>query len=143
MLALLDVNTLIALFDVDHAHHARAKRWLDSNIQFGWATCPITQNGMIRIMSQRAYPRASTTQDMTLRLRDATAAPSHTFLCDNLSFTDASCVHADAVLTAANTTDIYLLALAVAHKARFVTFDHGVSLRAVVGATTAHLVKLG
>lgn len=142
MLALLDVNALIALFDVDHAHHASTKRWLHANIQFGWATCPITQNGMIRIMSQRAYPCASTTQDMALRLREATAEPTHTFICDDISFTDASRVHADGMLTAANTTDIYLLALAVAHNARFVTFDHGVSLRAVVGATDAHLVKL-
>ena len=142
MLALLDVNTLIALFDVDHAHHARAKRWLDANIQFGWATCPITQNGMIRIMSQRAYPRASTTHDMTLRLREATAEPTHTFLCDDISFTDASRVHADALLTATSTTGLYLLALAVAQNARFVTFDHGVSLRTVVGATDSHLIKL-
>ena len=142
MLALLDVNALIALFDVDHAHHARAKLWLDANIQFGWATCPITQNGMIRIMSQRSYPRASTTYDMTQRLREATAAPTHTFICDDISFTDALRVNADGVLTAANTTYIYLLALAVSHNARFVTFDHGVSLRAVVGATDAHVVRL-
>lgn len=142
MLALLDVNALIALFDVDHAHHARAKLWLDANIQFGWATCPITQNGMIRIMSQRSYPRASTTSDMAIRLREAMAEPTHTFICDDISFTDAMRVNADGVLTAANTTDIYLLALAFSHNARFVTFDHGVSLRAVVGATNAHLVKL-
>lgn len=142
MLALLDVNALIALFDVDHAHHARAKLWLDANIQFGWATCPITQNGMIRIMSQRGYPRASTTHDMALRLREATAAPTHTFICDDISFTDAIRVHADGVLTAASTTNIYLLALAVSHNARFVTFNHGVSLRAVVGATDAHVVRL-
>jgi uncharacterized protein len=142
VLALLDINALIALFDVDHAHHARAKLWLDANIQFGWATCPITQNGMIRIMSQRAYPRASTTHDMALRLREATAEPTHTFICDDISFTDAMRVHADGVLTAANITDIYLLALAVSHNARFVTFNHGVSLRAVVGATDAHVVRL-
>jgi uncharacterized protein len=123
-------------------HHARAKRWLDANIQFGWATCPITQNGMIRIMSQRSYPRASTTYDMALRLREATAEPTHTFLFDDISFTDPTRIQADSVLTAANTTDIYLLALAVSHNARFVTFDHGVSLRAVVGATEPHLVKL-
>lgn len=142
MLALLDVNALIALFDVDHAHHARARLWLEANIQFGWATCPITQNGMIRIMSQRSYPRASTTQDMTFRLREATAEPTHTFIFDNISFADSTRVNADGLLTAANTTDIYLLALAVSHNARFVTFDHGVSLRAVVGASHAHLVKL-
>jgi predicted nucleic acid-binding protein len=109
-------------------------------MQFGWATCPVTQNGMIRIMSQRSYPSASTTRDMTLRLREATAQPTYTFICDTLSFTDASRVHADGLLTAANTTDIYLLALAVAHNARFVTFDHRVSLRAVLDATAEHIV---
>jgi len=142
MRALLDVSTLIALFDRDHAHHVRAKTWLRQNVSFGWATCPITQNGMIRIMSQPAYPRATSTEDMTLRLRAATADPAHLFLSDNISLTDPKHFHAEALLTSNATTDIYLLALAVAHNARFVTFDRGVSLRAVVGATPAHLVTL-
>jgi predicted nucleic acid-binding protein len=57
MHALLDVNVLIALLDSDHVHHARARAWLKENIRHGWASCPLTQNGCIRIMSQPGYPK--------------------------------------------------------------------------------------
>ena len=58
MRALLDVNVLIALLDSDHLHHGRARGWLKENIKHGWASCPLTQNGCIRIMSQTGYPNA-------------------------------------------------------------------------------------
>ena len=58
MRALLDVNVLIALLDQAHPHHVTAFAWLRANIKHGWASCPITQNGCIRIMSQAAYPGA-------------------------------------------------------------------------------------
>jgi predicted nucleic acid-binding protein len=61
MRALLDVNVLIALLDAGHVHHAAAGRWLDSHLAdgpaAGWASCPLTQNGCLRILSNRAYPR--------------------------------------------------------------------------------------
>ena len=56
MRALLDVNVLIALLDPNHERHEIARRWLEENIQHGWASCAITQNGCLRIMSQPAYP---------------------------------------------------------------------------------------
>jgi predicted nucleic acid-binding protein len=55
MRALLDVNVLIALHDRDHVHHERAALWLEDNIAAGWASCPLTQNGCLRIMSQAGY----------------------------------------------------------------------------------------
>ncbi len=58
MRALFDVNVLIALLDPDHAMHARATDWLAANVRTGWASCPITQNGCIRIMSHPSYPNA-------------------------------------------------------------------------------------
>ena len=56
MRALLDVNVLIALLDEDHVHHGRARAWLVDRHAAGWASCPLTQNGCIRIMSQPGYP---------------------------------------------------------------------------------------
>jgi predicted nucleic acid-binding protein len=56
MRALLDVNVLIALLDAGHMHHARATHWLGQEIENGWASCPLTQNGCLRIMAQPAYP---------------------------------------------------------------------------------------
>ena len=68
MRALLDVNVLIALLDSDHIHHHRATRWM-AHAQFaGWASCPITQNGCIRIMSQPAYPGALPLRSVADRL---------------------------------------------------------------------------
>jgi predicted nucleic acid-binding protein len=54
--ALLDINVLIALLDSQHVHHRMALAWLQRNIADGWASCPLTQNGVIRILSQPAYP---------------------------------------------------------------------------------------
>ena len=56
MRALLDVNVLIALLDADHSLHARATDWFASHARAGWASCPITQNGCVRIMSHPGYP---------------------------------------------------------------------------------------
>jgi hypothetical protein len=50
--ALLDVNVSVALFDTEHLHHEAAHRWLEANRRCGWATCPLTENGLIRILSQ-------------------------------------------------------------------------------------------
>ena len=77
MRALLEVNVLIALLDSDHLHHGRAKAWLKENIKHGWASCPLTQNGCIRIMSQPAYPNALPAAAVAERLAAATATLAH------------------------------------------------------------------
>ena len=61
MRALLDVNVLIALLDDQHLHHAIAKRWFVEHLELGWATCPLSQNGCARILSQPAYSNAIST----------------------------------------------------------------------------------
>ena len=57
--ALLDVNVLLALLDRDHVDHQRARDWLDAEIASGWASCAITENGFVRIVSQPRYPTRS------------------------------------------------------------------------------------
>ena len=57
MRALLDVNVLIALLDAEHLHHDSARRWLRNNIQHGWATCPITQNGVFEDHGPAGVPQ--------------------------------------------------------------------------------------
>ena len=142
MLPLYDINVLIAMIDNEQAQHETAITWHDEHAASGWATCPITQNGLIRIMSQPAYTRPLTTRQVTERLHEATLASNHYFLADNVSLADPAVVAFDALLSHKTITDIYLLALAISHNARFITFDHGISLRAVVGAAECHLVKL-
>ena len=74
MRALLDVNVLIALLDADHSLHEVARRWLAANALKGWASCPTTQNGCLRIMSQPAYPNAPAVLAIAERLRKACAS---------------------------------------------------------------------
>jgi len=142
MRALLDVNVLIALLDQAHVHHPRARNWLIQNIQHGWASCPITQNGCVRIMSQPGYPQPVSTAQAIALLRDAAVTPYHQFWADDFSVLDCDVLDASRVLGPRQLTDLYLLALAVRHGGRFVTLDGRIALGAVRGATPQHLVAL-
>ncbi len=82
MRALLDVNVLIALLDSDHVLHARATQWFSSRARSGWASCPITQNGCIRIISHSAYPNAVPVAAIMERLVEATTSTLHEFWPD-------------------------------------------------------------
>src|SRR5690606_4561594 len=105
----------------------------------GWASCPLTQNGCVRIMSQPAYPNSHPPALIAARLREATQSPLHEFWTDSLSVLAAERFAWNQLFHGRQITDAYLLALAVEHGARFVTFDHAVPLQAVAGATRAHL----
>lgn len=143
MRALLDVNVLIALLDAGHASHAAAVAWSDAHLApHGWASCAITQNGCVRIMASPGYPNARSVVAVAERLAEATATTLHEFWRDDVSVLDGSRIDLSRVHGARQLTDAYLLALAVAHGGRLVTFDRGVPLGAVVGATAAHLVVL-
>jgi toxin-antitoxin system PIN domain toxin len=139
MQALLDVNVLIALLDADHSLHARATEWLDGNARHGWASCPITQNGCIRIMSHPSYPNRQPIQAVIDRLTDATSQPFHFFWPDDISLLDPGAADPTRIHGPRQLTDAYLLALAVRHNGQFVTFDASVPMEAVVGAKKSHL----
>lgn len=142
MRALLDVNVLIALLDAGHVHHTTATSWLASAIHDGWASCPLTQNGCIRIMSQPAYPGALPAAQVGQRLAEAAAGPEHEFWPADISLLGADRFDWSRVLGHRQVTDAYLLALAVRHGGRLVSFDRGIPLDAVVGASAQHLVVL-
>ena len=80
--ALLDINVLIALLDQGHLLHRPATRWLEGQLAHGWATCPITENGVVRIMAQPAYPNAQPTALVAARLAEACSHASHAFWRD-------------------------------------------------------------
>ncbi len=142
MRALLDVNVLIALLDEDHAHHQIAWDWLDAAIDDGWASCPITQNGCVRIMSQPGYPNPLPTAEVAQRLAEAVGTPYHHFWPDSVSLFDRQLIDPGRLLSPRQVTDTYLLALAVTNGGRFVTFDRGVPVASVNGATREHLLVL-
>jgi toxin-antitoxin system PIN domain toxin len=143
MRALLDVNVLIALLDGAHVGHNIAHHWLEREIAPGWASCPLTQNGCIRIMSQPAYPGSLAAAEVALRLAEAARGPAHAFWPDDVSLLDDGVLDWARVLGHRQVTDNYLLALAVRHGGRFVTFDSRIDGRAVQGASASHLVVLG
>lgn len=140
MRALLDVNVLIALLDAAHVGHAKATAWLEGEVSNGWASCPLTQNGCIRIMSQPAYPGTLAAAEVAGRLAEAARGPAHAFWPDDLSLLDEGVLDWSRVLGHRQVTDNYLLALAVRHGGRFVTFDARIDHAAVRGSAREHLV---
>ncbi len=142
MRALLDVNVLIALLDANHVHHARAAEWLGEHIGRGWASCPLTQIGCIRIMSQPAYPNAQPAALVASRLQSATDAHHHAFWAADVDALAKAQIAWDRILSTRHATDVYLLALAVAHGGCFVTFDQHVPTVAIAAAKARHLVVL-
>lgn len=140
--ALFDVTVLIALLDRGHIHHRRARDWLLANQRAGWASCAITENGCIRIMSQPSYPGALPAAEIAARLRRATATPLHRFVAQDVSLTDPNRFDASKLLGPRHVTDVYLLGLAVANGLRFATFDPSIPVAAVAGAGADSLVVL-
>ncbi len=140
MRALLDVNALIALLDEEHVHHSRILEWLnrDDNLPHGFATCAITQLGLIRVMSGKSYFRAMATHDAAAHLEQITRK-GHRYLG-----IPAPCEGAVRWKSAgsAQSMDALLLATAVAHGCRLVTFDMRIPIASVAGARREHLVVL-
>ncbi|AIE84567.1 hypothetical protein OP10G_1199 [Fimbriimonas ginsengisoli Gsoil 348] len=133
---------LLALLDGSHVHHVRAKEWLLAQPKPTWASCPITQNGFIRIISQSAYPGSISTSQAFSLLGTAASSPHHRFWPDDLSLLDGSLIDPTLVHGPKQVTDIYLLALAVKHNGRFVALDRAIPLSSVRGAQSHHLVLL-
>lgn len=142
MRSLLDVNVLIALLDADHASHRAAMAWFSEHAGSGWASCPLTENGCVRIMSHPGYPNARSVVEVVERLRAATAHAAHEFWPDSQSLLDERLIDATRVHGPRQLTDVYLLALAVKKGGRLVTFDGSIALAAVKGAKRQHLVQL-
>ena len=90
MRALLDINVLIALHDRDHIHHERAALWLETHISAGWASCPLTQNGCLRTMSQAAYSSPQPLALLVQMLQNSTATSYHALWNDDISMLDAA-----------------------------------------------------
>lgn len=142
MRALFDVNVLIALLDRDHVHHAAATEWRDKHIDHGWASCPITQNGCLRIMSRPRYPNSLPVHAIVERLRGATSTTHHNFISDNLSLLDSGLIEHAMLLSPGQLTDVYLLALATENACRFVTFDQAVPAAAAKASRRENLVVI-
>ncbi len=138
MIFLLDVNVLIALIDPAHAGHEAAHRWFEGRGNAEWATCPITENGVIRILGNPTYPNTpgspAAIVAIIARLR---TLPGHIFWPNNISLADARHVDPKLILTPSQVTDTYLLALAAAHAGQLASFDRRLATKPVKGGKSA------
>jgi uncharacterized protein len=141
--ALLDVSLLVPLFDQQHAMHDAAHSWFAINQKRGWATCPLTINGCVRVLSNPRFriPGASPLATAE-KLREFCQSPHHHFWHDSISITDPTLFRLNLIAGHQQVTDTYLLGLAVRNHGRLVTFDRSINLKAVIGAKPGHLVIL-
>ena len=141
--ALLDVNVWVALFDDAHQFSQRANAFIEAR-GTKIATCPLVENGVIRVLSLPSYGQRGglSIQVVRERLREACAALDHEFWPDEISLRDESRVDFSRVQGHNQITDLYLLALAVRRRGRLVSFDQGIALSSVHGATARHLELL-
>ena len=142
---LLDVNVLIALIDPAHQHHSPVHRWFLAHRAQGWATCPLTENGFVRIVSERAYPNLRITPaeaaDLLAALKKG-SAKTHQFWSDDVSITDPARFDLRALLSGKQVTDAYLVALCVHHRGSLATLDQHIPWRAVPGAKSSILAMI-
>lgn len=143
MRALLDVNVWVALFDDAHQFSGRANLYIEQR-GLKIATCPLVENGVVRVMSSPHYSRrgAPAIQQVREQLKEACSALDHAFWPDDLSLRDDELFNFARVQGHNQITDLYLLALAVRHGGCLASFDQGIALSSVYGATQKHLLLL-
>ncbi|HEU0154479.1 MAG TPA: TA system VapC family ribonuclease toxin [Stellaceae bacterium] len=144
MTFLLDINVLIALIDPAHIGHDAAHQWFGGTRGAAWATCPLTENGVIRIVGHPRYPNSlgspAAVAPFITRLR---ALPGHVFWKDDFSLIDADLVDVARIGTSAQVTDTYLLALAVVNNGQLATLDRRLSTAAVRrGGAALHVIAV-
>ena len=139
---LLDVNVLIALVDPAHVQHDTAHEWFARIGHQRWATCPLTENGLLRIVGHARYPNSPGTPAAVAPLMATLRTlAGHVFWPDDISLLDTAHIDVARLLSAAQVTDSYLLALAGAHGGQLASFDRRLVTDAVrVGAQCLHLI---
>jgi toxin-antitoxin system PIN domain toxin len=140
---LLDVNVLIALMDPVNIHHEKTQNWFGSVGRQSWATCPLTENGLIRVVGNPRYPNLpgnpTAVAELLARFVDE---PGHHFWPNDISTLDNSRFDISRLALPSQITDSYLLALAVAHGGQLATLDRRLIPDAVLnGKQALHLIR--
>lgn len=145
MRALLDANVLVALLDPEHSLHERAHSfWQELSESGGWSSCPITQNGVLRILASERYPGSSnySKADVFANLSGLIRNSDHKFWPDEISLLDRTRFDPEAIFGPKHFTDIYLLGLAMYNNGRFVTFDQRVPVGAFPDSTDENFLVI-
>lgn len=121
---LLDVNVLIALIDPAHVQHDQVHEWFGRVGRKAFATCPITENGLLRIVGHPKYPNSpGPPSTVAAALSTIRGLPGHAFWPDSISLVESSLIDPDLLSSHSRVTDSYLLALAKANKGKLATMD--------------------
>jgi len=137
---LLDVNMLIALTWPSHIHHHAAQVWFAEHQALGWATCPLTQCGFVRVSSNpRIIPEAVEPAEAVALMEQIVTQMHHEFWPDEIAFSDQS-VPKDLLVGHRQVTDAYLLGLSIHRNGRLVTLDQSVA--ALLSAESPHAKAL-
>jgi uncharacterized protein len=121
---LLDVNVLISLIDPAHVQHDQVHEWFGRVGQKAFATCPITENGLLRIVGHPKYLNSpGPPSTVVAALAAIRRLPGHAFWPDSISIVDGKLVNPDLLSSHSRVTDSYLLALARANKGKLATMD--------------------
>ena len=136
---LLDVNVLIALADPFHVHHKRVSAWFSRHQREGWATCPLTENGLLRIVGHPNYPKGPGSPGaVRVLLERLFAQPGHQFWADTLSLADSRAY--PSLPASKHLTDFYLLALVIERRARLATVDSYIDPSLITGGPPAYYI---
>lgn len=143
MVALLDVNLLVALAWPNHVHHTQAHAWFSARTPRDWATCSIVELGFVRVSSNaRAVPAAVSPQEAAALLQRITALPGHQFWADDIRFAEAPEVARSRVIGHQQVTDAHLVALAVRRGGCLATFDRGARALVAAGLSAESAVEV-
>ena len=138
MTFLLDVNVILALLDPSHIFHDRSHAWFEAIGRRSWATCPLTENGAIRIFGHKRYLEGpgspAKAASLVSGLREVA---NHQFWPDSFSLFDEPLVSTETIRSSADVTDTYLLTLAALRGGELATFDRKLSIAAVKGGAEA------
>jgi len=141
--ALLDVNVLVALFNPDHVHHDAAHDWFAGARASGWATCSVTEQGLLRILANPSFwSEFERTAGLIERLRQFCGSGSHRFWDQAVSLRDRTLFDLSHLSGHRQITDVYLLGLAHRMGGHLATFDRTIPLKAVIGATRESLLMI-
>lgn len=143
MIALLDVNALVALAWPNHIHHEAAHAWFQNQKELGWATCSVTQSGFVRVSSNPATtPEAKTPGEALALLELMVTQPGHVFWNDDISLVSPAFVARAGVLGHRQVTDAHLLSLAIKRGGRLATFDRRLLGLVPEGATQERVIEV-
>ena len=143
MTCLLDINVLVALFDASHLNHEAAHAWFEAAGRTSWATCPISENGFIRVLSHPSYPSVQATpNELIVRLFSFASQKGHVFWPDDISLlTGLDDASRARLVGSQQLTDFYLAAQALHHGGCLATFD-GSLQRTLKGTTLGKSLQL-